>query len=101
MAQFFSNWDPLPPFAPAPEDGGLEQRISKLAEFAAKNGPPFVQMIREKQAGNAEYGFLAGGPGAEYFTWKLYSIIYRIPAGWSRPDLLQYVFLVHTCTLGG
>jgi hypothetical protein len=81
MTQFFNEWDPMPPFISAPEDSGLEQRISKLAEFAAKNGPPFVNMIRQKQADNAEYAFLSGGPGSEYFTWKLYCIIHKIPTG--------------------
>jgi len=81
MAQFFNAWDPVPAFVPVPEDTALEQRISKLAEFAAKNGPPFVDMIREKQANNAEYNFLSGGPGSDYFTWKLYCITYKVPAG--------------------
>ncbi len=81
MAQFFNEWDQAPVFVPVPGESGLEQRIAKLAEFAAKNGPPFVNMIREKQAGNSEYTFLSGGPGADYFNWKLYCNIYQVPSG--------------------
>ena len=81
MSQFFAEWDPVPPFAPRPENQALEQRITKLAEFAQKNGPPFVKMIREKQANNPEYSFLSGGPGAQYFTWKLYCFVYNLYPG--------------------
>ena len=80
-APFFTQWDPAPPFAPRPTDTALEQRITKLAEFAVKNGPPFVAMIRQKQQGNPEYEFLSSGPGGEYFTWKLYCFSYSLDSG--------------------
>lgn len=78
---FFSQLEPPPKFAHKPQDELLEQRISKLAEFAQKNGPPFVNMIKEKQSGNPEYSFLAHGPGADYFTWKLYCYQFSLDAG--------------------
>lgn len=37
-AAFFSPWDPPPALVQPPQDAGLVQRITKLAEFAARNG---------------------------------------------------------------
>lgn len=85
---FFSPWAPPPGFAEGPADSALEQRISKLAEFAAKNGPPFVEMIRQKQAANPEYAFLNGGLGADYFTWRLYCSLYNLHPG-APPKLFK------------
>lgn len=84
QSDFFSRLEAAPGFAPKPEDENLEQRISKLAEFAQKNGPPFVNMIKEKQRGNHEYSFLENGPGAGYFTWKLYCYQFNLNAGRSH-----------------
>ncbi|KAH7623290.1 hypothetical protein Ndes2526B_g01714 [Nannochloris sp. 'desiccata'] len=61
-----------PPFAPPPPDHALEIRILKLAEFAARNGPAFVEEVRAKQCRNPEYAFLHGGEGAAYFFWVLH-----------------------------
>ena len=68
-AQFFSPWEGPPPFVQAPEDAGLRQRITKLAEFAKRNGPNFVDLIINKQQDNPEYGFLFGGEGSDYYRW--------------------------------
>lgn len=81
MAKFFQAWDTIPPWSTRPADAALEQRIAKLAEFAAKNGPPFVEMMREKQANNPEYSFLSGGVGSDYFRWRLYCGLYNLDAG--------------------
>eukprot|EP00803_Ostreobium_quekettii_P003823 evm.model.scf_1238.3 EVM.evm.TU.scf_1238.3 scf_1238:26007-36121(-) len=70
--QFFPPWEGPPPFVPPPEDAGLRQRITKLAEFAKRNGPNFVDLIINKQQENPEYGFLFGGEGADYYRWSLY-----------------------------
>ena len=80
-SEFFSQLEAPPNFAPKPQDEHLEQRVSKLAEFAQKNGPPFVNMIKEKQRGNPEYSFLESGPGAEYFIWKLYCFQFNLSPG--------------------
>lgn len=95
MATFFSEQDPAPSFTARPQDVALEQRISKLAEFACKNGPPFVNMIREKQAGNPEYSFLSAGPGADYFTWKLYCNLYNLEAGKDTVSCVYLDFVIH------
>lgn len=39
----------------------LPQRISKLAHFGTRHGPSFVDLMRTKQAGKAEYDFLNAG----------------------------------------
>ena len=83
---FFPPWEPPPEFAEQPADAALEQRIGKLAEFAVKNGPPFVEMIRQKQQNNPEYGFLSNGAGSPYFRWKLYCFIHKL-------DSSKYVYL--------
>ncbi|KAJ9671999.1 hypothetical protein PVL29_025582 [Vitis rotundifolia] len=60
-----------PPTAP-PSDPELHKRIDKLVEYAAKNGPEFEVMIREKQQDNPAYSFLFGGEGHNYYRYKLW-----------------------------
>ncbi|BDA50806.1 probable calcium homeostasis endoplasmic reticulum protein at N-terminal half [Coccomyxa sp. Obi] len=79
QAPFFSPHDPPPAFAATPSDDALAQRISKLAQFAARNGPNFVELMRTKQAGNSEYDFLNGGTGSDYWRWTLYCTLYNLP----------------------
>ncbi len=80
-ASFFQAWEPPPRFTPAPADAALAQRVAKLAQFAARNGPSFVELIRAKQAANAEYGFLRGGDGADFWRWTLHCALHGLPAG--------------------
>ena len=48
--QFFNQWEAPPGYAPPPaSDDALVQRVSKLVEFAARNGPSFVELIKKKQ----------------------------------------------------
>lgn len=49
LAQFFDPQQPPPPAVTAPQDAGLLQRITKLVEFATRNGPSFVELIKSKQ----------------------------------------------------
>ncbi|KFM26142.1 Transmembrane protein 115 [Auxenochlorella protothecoides] len=50
----------------------------------------FVDLARQKQAGNPEYGFLTGGDGAAFFTWRLFAAVNHLPAdqplaaGWAQ-----------------
>lgn len=81
QAAFFSPYEAPPGFVPPPSDDALAQRISKLATYAARNGPGFVDMMRTKQAGNAEYNFLSGGEGSAYWRWILYCTLYNLPPG--------------------
>ena len=47
--QFFDQWEAPPQYAAPVSDDALMQRISKLIEFAARNGPSFVELIKKKQ----------------------------------------------------
>ncbi|KAK9821123.1 hypothetical protein WJX81_001731 [Elliptochloris bilobata] len=76
---FFNAWEPQPSFTPAPSDTVLAQRISKLAQFAARNGPSFVELIKAKQAANPEYGFLQNGEGADFWRWSLLCALHSLP----------------------
>lgn len=39
-----------------------------------------MDLARQKQAGNPEYGFLTGGDGAAFFTWRLFAAVNHLPA---------------------
>lgn len=69
VGQFFAAWEQQPEFCLPPQDLSLKQRIVKLAEFASRNGPHFVDLLRDKQKGNPEYSFLFGGEGSEYYRF--------------------------------
>ncbi|XAR71637.1 hypothetical protein NMG60_11018007 [Bertholletia excelsa] len=70
---FLGPYDSPPPPAAPPSDPELQKRIDKLVEYAAKNGPEFEAMIREKQHDNPAYSFLFGGEGHNYYRYKLWS----------------------------
>ncbi|KAL5730590.1 hypothetical protein ACHQM5_003393 [Ranunculus cassubicifolius] len=57
---FHNPYDSAPPPAAPPSDP------------AAKNGPEFEAMIREKQRDNPAYAFLFGGEGHNYYRYKLW-----------------------------
>lgn len=84
---FFSPHEPPPEYCTAPVADALAQRISKLAQFASRNGPSFVDLMRTKQAGNPEYDFLNGREGSGYWRWILYCTLYNLPPG----DLQHHV----------
>ncbi|ONK65918.1 uncharacterized protein A4U43_C06F2330 [Asparagus officinalis] len=69
---FMHPFDSPPPPAMPPSDPELHKIIDKLAEYAAKNGPEFEAMIREKQKDNPDYSFLFGGEGHNYYRYKLW-----------------------------
>lgn len=77
--QFFNPWEPPPTFVPAPADAQLLERISLLVKYATQNGPSFVEMMREKQKADPNFGFLFGGDGYHYWRWALYCTLYNIP----------------------
>ena len=92
VQHFFSPYEPPPDYCAAPPDSALAQRVCKLAQFAARNGPSFVELMRVKQTGNAEYHFLSGGEGAGYWRWILYCTVYNLPPG-------QASVLLHACPM--
>lgn len=67
ISSFFEGINKLPVFTLSPQNAVLAQRIRKLAEFARRNGPNFVELIRNKQRDNPDYEFLFGGEGYEYY----------------------------------
>lgn len=62
----------------------MQKRIDKLAEYAAKNGPDFEKMIREKQQDNPAYNFLFGAEGHGYYRYKLWLCTRPITANFSH-----------------
>lgn len=79
-AQFFSPWDPPPPFASPPTDAKRADVLHKLAEYAVKNGATFVELIKDKQKDNPEYQFLFGGQDSDYYRWVLYCRCHNLPS---------------------
>lgn len=77
---FHGQYDSAPPPVVPPSDPELHKRIDKLVEYAAKNGPEFEAMIREKQQDNPSYSFLFGGEGHGYYRYKLW-LSTRPPGG--------------------
>ncbi|XP_042478674.1 proline-rich protein 36 isoform X2 [Macadamia integrifolia] len=69
---YLSPFDSAPPPVAPPSDPELHKRIDKLVEYAAKNGPEFESMIREKQQDNPAYSFLFGAEGHDYYRYKLW-----------------------------
>lgn len=66
--------------APQPPPEPLKQRIDALCAYAAKNGTAFLQSIVEKQSKTPEYSFLHGGPGADYYQYKLQAATAAAPS---------------------
>eukprot|EP00252_Welwitschia_mirabilis_P012934 TRINITY_DN28550_c0_g1_i1.p1 TRINITY_DN28550_c0_g1~~TRINITY_DN28550_c0_g1_i1.p1 ORF type:complete len:336 (-),score=35.73 TRINITY_DN28550_c0_g1_i1:366-1373(-) len=81
---FFNPWEQPPPPMPPPADPELQKRIDKLAEYAAKNGPDFEKMIREKQQDNPAYSFLFGGEGHAYYRYKLWLCTRPLPGNFGH-----------------
>ena len=66
-----SRWDAAARAVPPPLDPRQRQVVEKLAEFRARNGEAFVDVVRSKQSGNPLYAFLDAGreddPVAKYY----------------------------------
>lgn len=65
-------YDSTPPPVAPPADPELQKRIDKLIEYAARNGPEFEALIREREQDNPAYSFLFGGEGHNYYRYKLW-----------------------------
>jgi Surp module/CID domain len=62
---------------PHPPVGDLDtvNRIRKLAEYVARNGPEFELKVKEKEAGNVAFSFLdrdLNPPGNRFYSWLLF-----------------------------
>ena len=71
---------PPPPAGavPPPEDPELKSRIDKLAAYVAKT-PGMEAHVHQKQAGNADFDFLNGGTGADYYAQEKAKAIASMP----------------------
>ena len=106
-AKFFKPWEAPPHFDQPPQDSALTQRIQKLAQFASRNGPSFIELLTKKQAGNPEYDFLSGGHGSPYFRWVLYCNLHNLNPGklsinspHTQPCQAVSASIAHCCTAG-
>ena len=62
-----------------PTDTDQKNLIDKVAQYVAKNGTDFEQMMRTKQQGNMEYDFLqTGGRYSGYYDSKVSLVKMRI-----------------------
>jgi hypothetical protein len=68
---------PPPPEGPPPEDLADKAIIDKLAEFVARNGLKFEQMMQEKQKENPKFGFIEEGHAFNpYYRFKIWCFRY-------------------------
>jgi len=58
------------PVAP-PADMELKNVIERIADYVTKNGPQFVDVVREKHPNDPKFAFLSGGEGHDYFRFCL------------------------------
>ena len=42
-----------------------------MAPFVARNGAAFEALAVRRNAKDSRFGFLTGGPGAEYYRWRV------------------------------
>ena len=42
-----------------------------MAPFVARNGPAFEALAAKLNASKPAFAFLAGGPGTEYYRWRV------------------------------
>ena len=75
-ADAFVCADSAPPEPPAkevqpPEDVDLKRTIDAMAPFVARNGAAFEAIAVRQNARDNRFSFLKGGPGAEYYRWRV------------------------------
>ena len=54
-----------------PEDMDLKRTIDAMAPFVARNGAAFEAIAVRQNARDNRFSFLKGGPGAEYYRWRV------------------------------
>ncbi|KAI8469872.1 MAG: hypothetical protein J3K34DRAFT_511573 [Monoraphidium minutum] len=73
-AAFFGAADPPPPHAPPPGAAADRDRILVFAKYALQSGVAFIEDVRQKQAGNPQFDFLApGGAHHGFYRWALFA----------------------------
>ena len=73
-----------------PDDMDLKRTIDAMAPFVARNGAAFEAIAVRQNARDNRFSFLKGGPGAEYYRW-------RVQAGY-RACLSQSLVTGHSDT---
>ena len=70
-----------------PGNADEADRIEKMANYVAKNGMPFEQVVRQKHAGNPQFSFLEmRGPSNAYYRHVLNCIM---NGGWTLEQIVQ------------
>lgn len=57
--------------AQPPENADLKKTIDAMAPFVARNGAAFEAIAIRQNARDNRFSFLKGGPGAEYYRWRV------------------------------
>ncbi|CAM9513767.1 unnamed protein product [Ascophyllum nodosum] len=57
---------------PPPLDPKDAERVDKMADYVARNGGNFEEMVREREKDNRMLSFLFGGELHEYYKWALH-----------------------------
>jgi hypothetical protein len=60
---------------PPTEDVDEVNRIKKLSEYVARNGPEFEAKVKEKEVGNSAFSFLSANDnfkGHQFYMWLLF-----------------------------
>eukprot|EP00889_Picochlorum_renovo_P004983 jgi/Picre1/32013/NNA_007361.t1 len=71
LHEFFPSGPPQP--AECPSDDTVVHHIRTLVQYAAKNGPSFMDLIRKNQSNNLEYSFaFQGDPAYPFFLYSLW-----------------------------
>ena len=88
VSQFFNPYESPPTYIPVPGDSALAERINMLVKYALQNGPSFLTLMREKQAGDPKFAFLFGGEGSAYFRYALWASAAQPGSGGAPADAL-------------
>jgi hypothetical protein len=85
--QWFNPWEPVPHFFPPSQDQAVNDRINVTVKHAVKNGPAFLEMMKEKHRADPNFTFLFMGEAYHYFRWVLFSTIYNLPVDQPPPQV--------------
>lgn len=75
---WFSPWEPPPHFCPAVADPQLNERIDVTVRFAAKSGPGFLDMMKQKHQGDPNFAFLFAGEAYHRYRWCLHCALLNL-----------------------
>ena len=86
-----SRWDAAARSVPPPLDPRQRQVVEKLAEFRARNGEAFVDVVRSKQSGNPLYAFLDAG--REGYVKLTSPVVSNLKYSESGRDAMRNIFV--------